>query len=95
MSRPNYYRELYNKLFGELKKLFGGKCKNCGTEEKLEFAHVKPTDLNGMGRGKITRYYDIKNYPDCYTLLCDKCHKLFDSLSSEIKEEWLTKNRKV
>jgi hypothetical protein len=48
---------------------------------KLEFAHVKPTGLtglNGRGRGQTQRYYDIKNNPDAYELLCNSCHLEFD-----------------
>lgn len=62
----------------ELKEEFGNECFKCGSTENLEFAHLKPTDLKGEGRGKPNRYYDIKNNPECYGLMCDKCHKEYD-----------------
>ncbi len=53
---------------------YGGMCATCGSREKLEFAHTKPTALNGRGRGKSRRLLDILKHPDCYTLLCHTCH---------------------
>lgn len=92
--RPTYYKDLYNRLFNELRQLFGGKCQHCGLTEHLEFAHVKDTGLDGAGRGKKTRYYNIKNNKDCYILLTKKCHREFDKLSPELKEEWVQKYAK-
>jgi 5-methylcytosine-specific restriction endonuclease McrA len=57
---------------------FGGSCQECGSTKKLEFAHIKPTNLSGWGRGRKERYYDVKNNKDCYKLLCKKCHKELD-----------------
>jgi predicted restriction endonuclease len=94
-SRPNYYRDLYNRLFNELRKSFGGKCIICGQYlYDLEFAHIKETGLSGLGRGKIARYYDIKNHPECYVLMCKNHHREFDRISPELKEEWLQKTAK-
>jgi hypothetical protein len=60
----------------ELRDQFGGKCKNCGSEKKLEFAHILPTTLCGRNsRGQGERYFDIKNHPSSYVLLCSICHK--------------------
>lgn len=91
-NHPTYYRDLFNRLFDELRQLFGGRCKCCGSTLSLQFAHIKETGLSGRGRGKSRRYYDIKKHPDCYALLCEKCHKLLDSLSPEHKVEWIEKN---
>lgn len=64
----------------EQKHLWGGKCQKCGSDkiDKLEFAHVSPTGLNGRGRGRKERYYDVKNHPESYNLLCEDCHAEFD-----------------
>jgi len=66
--------------FVELRESFGGKCQipNCGSIEKLEFAHIKDTELMGRGRGRFERYYDIIHHRDCYALLCQECHHKFD-----------------
>ena len=53
-----------------------------GTEE-LQFAHVRPTKLKGVGRGKSRRLLDVKHHPSCYELMCGSvrgngCHEAFD-----------------
>ena len=58
---------------------FGGKCNICSSKEQLEFAHIKPTELSGPGRGTDERIRDIKSHPDCYFLLCKDCHRIYDS----------------
>jgi hypothetical protein len=45
----------------------------------LQFAHIKDTGLNGIGRGRKERYYDIRNHPDSYALLCEDHHKAYDA----------------
>lgn len=60
--------------------LWGLKCFMCGTTERLEFAHINDTGLNGLGRGRKERYYDVINNPDDYVLLCKTCHREFDRL---------------
>jgi len=76
--------------FNKLRELYGGECAICGSKERLEFAHVKPTELEGRGRGRKERYYDISSNPDCYMLLCHWCHREHDDeldhLSTETKE---------
>jgi len=71
----------------ELRAAFGGKCSKCGALRSrmrgrrsgpLEFAHTKPTGLSGQGRGLQRRFYDVLNNPDCYALLCKRCHVLLD-----------------
>ena len=62
------------KKFKELRKTFPNRCSHTGT--KKQFAHTKKTPLTGIkGRGRKERYYDIKNHPNSYKLLCKKCHK--------------------
>lgn len=46
-----------------------------GFNFKLEFHHIKPTGLNGQGRGFDNRIKDILANPDSYILLCRKCHE--------------------
>jgi hypothetical protein len=62
---------------------FGSRCNNpkCMGTHKLEFAHKKETKLSGRGggRGSYNRVIDVMMNPDCYILLCQKCHDLFDS----------------
>ncbi len=53
-------------------------CLNCGSTWLCEFAHVKPTNLRGMGRGQKERFLDILRHLDSYTYLCKKCHERFD-----------------
>lgn len=63
------------KKFKALRKARGGRCLDCGSGKDLEFAHIKETTLSGRNsRGRKERYYDIKNNPQCYVLLCEPCH---------------------
>lgn len=62
----------------ELRAARGGKCEWCSATETLEFAHVHATNVNGQGRGGRERYYDIRNHPECYRLLCHECHLAYD-----------------
>lgn len=64
----------------ELIIFYGAKCNNpaCQTTSNLQFAHIKPTGLNGMGRGYTERVLDIMDNIECYMLLCIECHKEFD-----------------
>jgi len=64
--------------FEKLRETFGGKCCFCGSIDKLQFAHIQATDVRGRGRGRKERYYDIKNNPDSYVLLCPSCHRTLD-----------------
>jgi hypothetical protein len=73
----------------ELREAWGGRCVACAYTFRLEFAHVKPTGLegakarhgcgmDGRGRGLPQRYHDVKNHPECYVLLCRECHEDLD-----------------
>ena len=68
---------------GELVESWGGRCTwpDCEETEDLEFAHVRDTDLNGRGRGRHERYYDILNNPKSYRLVCWTHHRLMDEVS--------------
>ena len=69
------------KLRRSLIKQFGGVCMcspECKETRWLQFAHIKPTLVSGLGRGKAKRIYDVIHNPDCYILLALKCHKKYD-----------------
>lgn len=55
------------------------KCVDCGSNEDIQFAHINPTKLNGMGRGRNARYYDIIKHPEDYRPKCKECHRKFDN----------------
>lgn len=72
----SYRRDLRRKL----KSLFGSRCLACGATRQLQFAHVTPTELKGLGRGSTKRLYDVIHNPDCYVLLCPSCHYDYDKV---------------
>lgn len=64
---------------------FGGCCQAikengeiCGSTERLELAHIEPTELEGRGRGRGERIYDVIRYPWSYKLFCHDCHVDYD-----------------
>lgn len=81
----NYVNGWIKRAFKKLRKAFGGACRICGSTEKLQFAHLEPTNVKGRGRGRKERYYDIKNNPDSYILLCEPCHRTLDKILKEPK----------
>ena len=80
-NKPDYAKRLKSMLLNR----YGNTCNAClGVTCKnidLEFAHIKPTRLSTIprGRGRYDRLTDIKNNPDCYTLLGKYCHNLRDN----------------
>ena len=91
-GKRNPYRGAMARLCVE----WGGRCQCAGCEEcrrvsdvacdrrwRLQFAHVKPTPILAVsrGRGRADRYHDIKRHPECYRLLCWWCHYQFDSVN--------------
>jgi len=66
-----------------MRKYYGGVCKFCGTNKKLEFAHIKENGLDGEGRGSYIRIKNIMDNPDCYGLMCHSCHIEFDRKARE------------
>lgn len=75
----NHANKWIKAAFKDLRQEFGGCCAKCGSKEKLQFAHLQPTDLNGRGRGRKERYYDIVKHRGGYQLLCEECHRKKDS----------------
>lgn len=74
----------YGAKLRALKK--GRACELCGRSRadvpgrkgQMEFAHVKPTKLNGRGRGLKSRYLDVVRNPECYKLVHRCCHAAMD-----------------
>lgn len=83
------WRRVNGESMDELRRIFGGRCRRCGSKRSkagrgrkagpLQFAHIKPTGLCGRGRGLQHRYFDILRNPDCYELLCNLCHVAMDA----------------
>ena len=82
-------KKVVNKRFLEIKNKPTYKIIKFPSSKKLEFAHIQPTNLSGMGRGKSERLKDIKNNPKCYVLLCQDCHKYLDSLTEQEERKQL------
>lgn len=82
-SKSQYEHERIRRRFAELRAKYGGKCvlqyEGCLVTERLEFAHVKDTGLNGEGRGSKRRYYDVLRHPRSYVLACKNCHAIYDA----------------
>ena len=63
----------------------GGKCQasqlNLGGNHdgELEFAHIKNTEVTGIGRGSYARAVDVRDHPNSYLLLCRKHHLQYDT----------------
>ncbi len=51
------------------------------TRHGLEFAHLQPTGLDGLGRGRKARLLDIRRNPRAYALLCVVHHGELDGVS--------------
>lgn len=51
---------------------------NCNSTKDLQFAHLRPTEIFGAGRGLNRRMKDILGHLDDYTLLCEKHHGILD-----------------
>lgn len=74
-----------------LRQAFGGRCVDCGVTRRLQFSHVKPTEISTVGRGHQSRgrglpqrYHDIRRHPDAYALRCWPCHVEFDHPMDEV-----------
>ena len=82
-NTPDYNRRYTFVRWLQLLEEYGNCCSVClgkvCNNEKLEFAHIKPTGLNGMGRGKTIRMHDIIKNKDCYALMGQVCHRRYDS----------------
>jgi len=84
MSKAEYQREYRKNLRARALMAIGGMLPMCSWEDcrevdDLEFAHTKPTGLNGEGRGMERRYLDVLKNPDKYRLLCKPHHTMFDN----------------
>lgn len=66
-----------------LRRRFGGRCvdrdKGLGDcSGRLEFSHLKPTGVQGRGRGRADRYHDILRNVAAFALRCVRHHRRFD-----------------
>ncbi len=77
----NRMNEYVKRRWKQLIEDSGGKCAQCPSAEKLEFAHLEPTGLRGRGRGRKERLFDILKHPEKYVLLCGYCHDELDGLN--------------
>ena len=68
----------------------GGKCAQCPSTGPLEFAHLEPTGLNGKGRGKARRLFNILKHPEKYVLLCVDCHDVLDGMRRFRQQDYIT-----
>lgn len=79
----DWSRKMHNLRLSLIDQLGGVCMASCCSQsdpDKLQFAHLKPTNLSGSGRGMSHRLYDVKNNPTSYGLLCDDgCHREFDA----------------
>lgn len=66
------------RLRAKLRTKFGDCCAWCKSEIDLEFAHLRETEVKGRSRGQTRRLLDVQRNPDAYTLLCRRCHSIFD-----------------
>jgi hypothetical protein len=72
----------------KLREEMGGRCaiESEYCEGQLEFAHISPTTVSGMGRGRKERLYDILRNKECYTLLCHAHHEQYDANGFDLPE---------
>lgn len=67
-----------------------GPCEQCGGDEHpREMAHLRPTGLNGRGRGIERRYYDARRHPKSYARLCVPCHRTHDRSNARLRRRQL------
>ena len=62
-------------ILAEERRRGGERCERCRANPGDEFHHLKPTGLNGRGRGMTRRAYDIRRHRRSYILLCIACHR--------------------
>ena len=55
--------------------------------EATELAHIKPTGVNGRGRGCGQRLRDVLKNPTHFVRLCVPCHRGFDSGKLDLELE--------
>lgn len=91
MSNESHWRNYYWKIWlkvEDLKAAIGSRCFHCNTrgskKNQMEFAHLQPTGLNGIGRGSHHRRLDVLKHQDKYTYLCRNCHQDLDKGRSNI-----------
>lgn len=92
MSSKSRNRRYQDRLKERAKNLLGSKCVFCGSEDRLQAAHVAVTSLSraGAGRGMKRRYKDVVQNPDAYRAMCAGCHRTFDALTGKLVDSLLS-----
>lgn len=83
-----YSREYYHQRRNELIQLLGGKCCNCGSDQKLQFDHIDHKSTR-FRIGRLLNYSKdnvMQELKKCQ-LLCSKCH------SKKSRKEGSAKNQ--
>lgn len=75
------------RLRNRIINILGARCCHCHGTRKLELAHRQPDNFNGAGRGSYKRYIYARNNIKNFMLLCNRCHKEYDSLTITINKE--------
>jgi hypothetical protein len=78
MNKEKRYRL---KMWTILKSLYPN-CPICNkpNDKNSQFAHIKETGLNGMGRGKPQRLFNILHNLDSYRYMHEECHTYYDNV---------------
>lgn len=71
-----YTLDRYHRRRSEAISKLGGKCKECGSEERLEIDHLEPAENN---KSRIPLFslseIDFQNELKTCQILCKECHK--------------------
>lgn len=73
------------KLKKVIRRVLGYRCVWCNTNKNVQMAHVRPTKVSlKQKRSQWERCNDAAKNPDCYRMMCIRCHKLFDTLTHDL-----------
>lgn len=73
-NKPGYGKKYFLNEKKKIIEKLGGKCKECGGEDRLEIHHIIPCGL-GANRGREARLTEWKRNMGNLKLLCHDCHK--------------------
>ena len=85
-QRNEYMRKRYHRKRKEWIDSQGGKCKTCGSVEKLEIDHIDP-ETKELSVGQLWSLAESKRLPELLKcqVLCYTCHKLKTRVSVEVQ----------
>lgn len=78
-ATPEECRQYRKRLRRRVRRLLGHQCVVCQSTKRIEYAHIKPTTVRGVGRGLARRYRDILINHTSYIPMCHSCHVGFDA----------------